>query len=278
MLLDEDELEKMLQRKVREGKLILFLQNTKRSNNFSLELEETHFPPGTGSNKDFELIWSPFGFFIIVPDNPRNRSAISVLSHKHKLRFPPLTKFDEYMELAYQVRNSKDNNDLREKMFKDTLKFIDENYAHEQFKAVKSVATLYCSEKQWQHLSEKFAEFKKASTAVSLRNSTIKIINRNCMIEPKKNNHIIFFNCARFSGMSLQDMVYNFILTVGHETFHLSGINDEVKVHMLEFEVSEKFLGIYLAPEYKRRKRQEVESIHKKRLMHQKGVSKKFTN
>jgi hypothetical protein len=267
MLLSENELEKLLQRRVSEGKRILFLQNTIRSHNFSMELEETYFPPGTSSNKGFELIWSPFGFFLIVPDNPRNRSAISVLSHKHKLTSPSLTKFDNYMELAYKIRTPQDNSAFREKMFQDTLKFISENY---NLKAIKSIAAFYCSKKQWSHFSKKFAKFGKASTAVSLRNHTVKNINGKFSIEPKENHHIIFFNCTTFLEMNLQDMVYNFILTVAHEIFHLCGIRDEVKVHMLEFKVSEEFLEIYHTPEYKRKKRREVESIHKQKRQYEK--------
>jgi len=255
IFLDENELRNFLEEKAREVNLILLLSMTKKHTDFSKELENVYFTPGTVANKDFNLIMALPYFFIIVPDNPKNRSAISILSHKHGLRLPKLTKFDEYMELAYQVKNKEEHEKFRQKIFNDVFKFIDEHYG---LKNVNSISQLFLDEEKWKNLVEMFPSAEITSTAASLRDCTI---NSKGVIEPAKGQHVIFFRIEEFRKMSLQDAVYNFILSTAHELLHISGIKDEAKVHMLEFEISEKFLGIYHSEDFKNRKLREAKRI-----------------
>jgi len=103
-----------------------------------------------------------------------------------------------------------------------------------------------------------FPSAEITSTAASLRDCTI---NLKGVIEPAKGHHVIFFRIEEFGKMSLQDAIYNFILSVAHELLHISGIKDEAKVHILEFEISEKFLGIYHSEDFKNRKLREAKRI-----------------
>lgn len=251
-ILDKKELQDFLQGEAVKGKLILQLRFNEGSLNFSRELEDTYFTPNTPANKDFWVLLSPFEFFIIVPDTPMNRSAISLLSHKHERRFPPLTKFDEYMQLAYQVQTAEDHQKFRQKVFKDMFKFMVDHY---NLKNVDSVAMLFLNEKGWKLLVKQFPNFKLASTAFSLLNC---LIDEKGVIRPKNGCYIIFFRMEGFAKMRMQDMVYNFLLTVAHELLHFGGMKDEAKVHMLEFEVAEKFLGLHHTEEFKKQKLKEI--------------------
>ena len=124
---------------------------------------------------------------------------------------------------------------------------------------VKSIYLLYCSRQQWESLSEKFRKLKTASTASSLRNHIIK----EGEIRPKHQHHIIFLNIARFAQFSHKDLIYNFILSITHELLHISGIRDEVKVHMLEFEIAKDFLGIHHTAKYKKKRLRKIKAIQK---------------
>jgi hypothetical protein len=59
--------------------------------------------------------------------------------------------------------------------------------------------------------------------------------------------------------MSFLDSFYNYLLTVAHELLHIAGFKDEIKVQSMEFEFSEKFLGIYPDEKYKTEMLSELE-------------------
>jgi hypothetical protein len=126
--IDKTELNTFLKGKKDSKKIVLPLVMEKKCLDFSAELEDLYFKPGTTANEDFTLIMSPPTFQIVVPDTPKNRSVISTLRHKYELKLPNLTKFDEYMELACQVKSEDESSELLTKMFNDVFKFI-----HEQF-------------------------------------------------------------------------------------------------------------------------------------------------
>lgn len=244
---DKDESGIPPSKEANKGKLVLHLGLTDNSLKFMRELETTYFPLGTSSNKDFEIAFDlSGGLFVAIPDTPINRSAISILGHKYGLRFSPLTKFDEYMNLAHEVRNAEDNGRFRQKMFDDVFKYVSDHY---DLGNVKSVSMLYLDKERWRSLTRLFPGGEFASTASSLRDCSI---DEKATIRPSKGSHIIFFRAETFMKMTTQDFVYNFLLTVAHELIHFAGILDEIKVHLLEFDFAEKFLGIYFTEQQKK--------------------------
>ncbi|MGD0643381.1 MAG: hypothetical protein ABSA75_00570 [Candidatus Bathyarchaeia archaeon] len=253
--IDKTELNTFLNGKKDSKKIVLPLVVEKKCLDFSAELEDSYFKPGTEANADFSLIMSFPMFFLVVPDTPRNRSAISTLRHKYGLKLPNLTKFDEYMELAYQVKNEKETKDLLSKMFNDVFKFINEKFG---LGNVQQIERLFLGEEQWQSLAKVVRNAENASTGGSLINS---LIDSEGVIRPQKGSHVILFRAECFDRMSRQDLVYNYLLTVAHELLHISGIKDEIKVHSMEFEFSEKFLGIYHDEKYKTEMFRDLEKL-----------------
>lgn len=162
------------------------------------------------------------------------------------------------MELAYHVKSEKENNELLAKMFNDVFKFIDEQFGlgNEQ-----QIERLFLGEEQWQSLAKMFRKAETASTGGSL---TDRSINSKGVIKPKRGSHIIFFRTECFNKMSRLDLVYNYLLTVTHELLHIAGFKDEIKLCCLEFEFSEKFLGIYQDQKYKTEMLRGLEKIARK--------------
>ena len=105
------------------------------------------------------------------------------------------------MELAYQVKSEKENNELLTKMFNDVFKFIDDQFG---LGDVKQIERLFFGEEQWQSLAKIFRKAENASTGGSLIDYSI---DSEGIIRPKKGSHIILFRVECFNRMSHLDFV-----------------------------------------------------------------------
>jgi hypothetical protein len=103
--------------------------------------------------------------------------------------------------------------------------------------------------------------YHKAETSSTGGSLIDRSIDSEGVIRPKKGAHIIFFRTEQFNRMNLLDCIYNYLLTVAHELLHIAGFKDEIKVHYMEFEFSEKFLGIYPDEKYKIEMLRELEKL-----------------
>jgi hypothetical protein len=233
-------------------KLSLRFPWSPRTMNFIRELEERFFPPGTSLNKNFQLNVTHDAVHIVVPDTPKNRSAISVLAHKYGiLPQPPLIKFDEYMDLFYQGKI----HEMRNKICDEVFNYVKKHF---ELKNHPTIIQVFCNEEIWKQLAEKWGKkfFLDRTMATVAYNCTFDPTTG--VVHPKQGSHLILLNSKAFNKLSPQDQVFNYALTFFHELVHLSGVKDDIKVHMLEFKFSKEFLGIYHSKQYKMEKYKEL--------------------
>jgi len=203
----------------------------------------------------FHVTVHPFFVELSIPDTPRNRSAISVTAYKYGIvPSSPLIKFDEYMELFYQGKVG----EMRDKICQDVFNYVKKHFG---LKDNEIIIQLFCTEKMWKAIGEKWGRkfFLDTTSATVAYNYTFNPTSG--VIHPRKGCHLILLNSQVFDKLNPPDQVFNYALTLFHEAVHISGVKDDVKVHMLEFMFSKEFLGIYHSKEYISKKRREIKEF-----------------